>query len=317
MIFFLLSCSTQEASLEITWLGVTTVLLETEKSAILLDPFFSRPVYNQEGSTKEGLELFQEIMSIENRSRLDAIVVSHSHFDHAIDAGVVALETGAQVYGSKTTCFITQSQGLSEDRCTIVESLQPFDIGEVNIIPIRTAHWWSDAPEGIAGNFKEYTEIPDPEDVSAAPSGGMYSYFLGYPQANLFYQASMDAIDEPDGSNEDFVYNFDQMFSTERSVDVWMLCGDCLTEQSDVEAYVAYIKPKNSLFMHWDAPNPLVVHGLEEGVPIDFSPSVPYLNALQASEIWVPSQYFEKYQYASQTLQKVDSPLQKHFFNTP
>jgi len=289
-------------------------MLKTERSTILLDPFFSRPSFGQEGSTEDGFQLFQTIMELEETNTIDAIFVSHSHFDHAIDAGVFALASQAQVYGSQTTCFITQAQGLPAERCTILKPPETITINEISVDAIRSPHWWSDAPQGLAGSFAEYTEIPDPQEISTAPNGGMLSYMFTLFNRQIFFQSSMDSIDAQDGSGEDFRKNLSGLFDEHSAIDLWMLCADCLEEQSEIEEYVAFFHPKNSLLMHWDAPNPINIHGLEDGVPPGFFPSMSYLNALQDSMIWQPKQYFQKYRYTEGAWSEQSSALQEHFF---
>ena len=161
----------------------------------------------------------------------------------------------------------------------------------------------------------EYTEVPNLDNVALSPNGGMLSYLLETNQRSIFLQASMDAIDVNDGSSEDFIQNFETLFANRPPVDIWMMCGDCLEEQEDVEAYVRFIQPKHSIFMHWDATNPILQnHSLEEGLPTQFSPFLSYVNALPESTLWVPKQHFQGYTYSKDTFGEFISPLQTHFF---
>ena len=315
MLRFFISCTKPPSSIEITWFGVTTAVIETTESTILIDPYFSRPPFNTEDPTTKGHALYQEIMQAGQIDGLDAILVSHAHFDHIVDVGVAMFDDNTHVYGSKTTCLIAQAHSIPEDRCSIVNSLETFFINEINITPIRTAHWWADAPVGIGGSFMEYTEVPSLDNVALSPNGGMFSYLVETSQASLFIQPSMDAIDAQDGSGENFIQNFDLLFANRPPVDIWMMCGDCLEEQEEVEAYVQYLQPKNSIFMHWDASNPILHnHSLEEDLPSQFSPFLFYINALPESELWIPKQHFQSYTYSQESFQEAPSSLQKHFF---
>ncbi len=117
MIWFFLSCTnTATKSLEsvrITWLGVTSFVVEYDDKTILLDAFFSRPkLGEEEGSSEQGRQDFLQTMSTLGIDSLDAILIGHAHYDHAIDVGMVSLETDAPIYASSTTCWIAKAQGV-------------------------------------------------------------------------------------------------------------------------------------------------------------------------------------------------------------
>ena len=105
--------------LRAVFLGVSTVLLTDGETSVLTDGFFSRP---------SKLDLaFKRLVPNPARvratlarfgiSRLDAVFVVHSHFDHALDAPLVAELTGARLIGSESTHNIAAGQGLDRDRC--------------------------------------------------------------------------------------------------------------------------------------------------------------------------------------------------------
>jgi L-ascorbate metabolism protein UlaG (beta-lactamase superfamily) len=50
---------------------------------------------------------------------LDAVIVTHSHYDHGMDAGVVAQLTGAPLVGSESTANIGRGSGLPERQIVV------------------------------------------------------------------------------------------------------------------------------------------------------------------------------------------------------
>lgn len=65
-----------DARLAVLWVGHATVLLQMDDRRILTDPVFTRTVGQMSGRTVEpGL-------AVENVQRLDAVLISHLHFDH-------------------------------------------------------------------------------------------------------------------------------------------------------------------------------------------------------------------------------------------
>lgn len=96
--------------IKITWLGTASYILELEGIRLMFDPFFFRnadsyPVLN---AKKEEI------------SQIDAIFISHAHFDHCTDAGWFAQNLNVPVYCSLTAKdnMIKWSEGkIIEDYC--------------------------------------------------------------------------------------------------------------------------------------------------------------------------------------------------------
>jgi len=80
------------------------------------------------------------------------------------------MESGADVYGSATTCLIAQSQGLSTDRCHVLKDSDQFAIGKMNVQVSRTIHWWPEQT-GIGGAFTVLDDLPDPDELFIVPQG--------------------------------------------------------------------------------------------------------------------------------------------------
>ena len=140
MLFLLFGCTpnktpplekTSIEGIQLTWYGVTNLLVQTEETSILLDAFYSRPALGQEGPTIEGQEKLAKRLEDNKVAELDGILIGHSHYDHATDTGVAAINHGGTVYGSQTTCLLTQAQGLPIERCIIVDNGSSFSIGSL------------------------------------------------------------------------------------------------------------------------------------------------------------------------------------------
>jgi L-ascorbate metabolism protein UlaG (beta-lactamase superfamily) len=91
------------------WLGVAGIDLGCPGRRIVFDPYFTRV-------SMRGM-LFSRLYSNATLIRrylptCDAIIITHSHFDHLMDAAEAAHQTGAVVYGSPNTCRILRAQGL-------------------------------------------------------------------------------------------------------------------------------------------------------------------------------------------------------------
>jgi len=174
-----------------TWFGVTALLLREGEHAIFIDPFFTRP----EGLLP--LALNRPIAPDEARiaaalqqagiTRLDAVLVSHSHYDHAMDAGVVARLTGATLVGSASTANIGRGAGLPETQLRVVTPGEDLAYGPFHLRFIASRH------AGASGG-RPTGEIEAPLRTPARfldyRLGGTYSILVEHPQGRLLHHGS-------------------------------------------------------------------------------------------------------------------------------
>lgn len=132
------------APLTATWFGTTAVLVSDGEHAVMIDPFFTRPpglvplLLNRPIAPDE--PRIAAALTSAGVRRLDAVLVSHSHFDHAMDAGVVARLTGAALLGSASTANIGRGAGLPEAQLVTVASGVPVRRGPFRITFVRSVH---------------------------------------------------------------------------------------------------------------------------------------------------------------------------------
>ncbi len=76
------------------FLGTATIVLDDGETSIMTDGFFSRPGKWQLLTGKIGPDAarIDHALSRANVSRLAAVLVAHSHYDHAMDSAAVAKE---------------------------------------------------------------------------------------------------------------------------------------------------------------------------------------------------------------------------------
>ena len=90
-------------TLKVTFLGVSTVLLDDGETALMTDGFFSRPdFFRLVLGVSPNESRINKALAAGKITSLDALLVAHSHHDHAMDVGVVAMKTGAIVIGTRS-----------------------------------------------------------------------------------------------------------------------------------------------------------------------------------------------------------------------
>ncbi|HSW13290.1 MAG TPA: MBL fold metallo-hydrolase [Solimonas sp.] len=178
-------------ALTATWFGVTALLLRDGERAIFIDPYFSRPegllplLLNRPIAPDEaGIAAALRAAGV---SKLDAVLVSHSHYDHAMDAGVVARLTGATLLGSESTANIGRGAGLPETQIRTIRPGEDYTYGPFGLRFIASRH------AGASGGHPT-GEISAPLQTPARyldyRLGGAYSILVAHPQGRLLHHGS-------------------------------------------------------------------------------------------------------------------------------
>ncbi len=102
----------------VRWLGTAGFAVEHEGAVLLLDPYVTRASL---GACIAAPLRSDAIAVARHAPRADAIVVGHTHFDHALDVPAIALQTGAMVFGSRSAAALCRASGVPEARVRDVE----------------------------------------------------------------------------------------------------------------------------------------------------------------------------------------------------
>jgi L-ascorbate metabolism protein UlaG (beta-lactamase superfamily) len=128
-----------ESGLRITWLGHSTSLVELDGARILTDPVWSHRAspYTWVGPRR----WFDPLIALGELGRIDAVVISHDHYDH-LDMGTV------QSMKNWTTRFIVplgvgahlEAWGISPERITELDWWETTKVGEVEVVCLPARH---------------------------------------------------------------------------------------------------------------------------------------------------------------------------------
>lgn len=158
--------------------GTSTIYITDGNHSIMIDGFFTRQGYLKTFITrmKSSKEKVQYTLNQAEIEKIDALFVSHSHYDHALDSENTALITNATLMGSERT--IALSPKAKSKKINVEKTLS---VGDFKVSFYETPHvdkgsflknvekfiLWSTG----GSRFKEEAEV--------------YSFFLQHPQGNI------------------------------------------------------------------------------------------------------------------------------------
>lgn len=134
---------TWDQTVSVTWMGTAGVLISDGNTGILIDPYVTRCGFFKIALNRPlqpEIQLVDRWLKRLGKHHIKAVAVTHSHFDHCLDAPYFARNTGAPLMGSESTLNVGRGAGLSEDCLQIVRHDQTRDIGDFSVRFIESIH---------------------------------------------------------------------------------------------------------------------------------------------------------------------------------
>lgn len=128
--------------IRVTYLGVNGYQFETAGHALLVDPYFTRvslPVV----ALNERVEPDPERVAAglkHVRPRVDAVLVTHAHFDHLLDVPPIMRQTGARLVAGPTAVNQVHALGIPRSQCREVKAGDVRRIGPWTIRVLAAEH---------------------------------------------------------------------------------------------------------------------------------------------------------------------------------
>ncbi len=170
---------------------------------ILIDPYFTRPGL-RDMLPRRGLVPSREIIQRHVEGPVDAVLVGHTHFDHALDVPEIARIYQPTVYGSRSMANLMRASGL-ERQGVEVEPHRAYEVGPFEVTFVPSLH--SKLLLGLA--------VPWDGDIDPAPAGRLgaadyrcgqvYAIHISVAGTNFYHQGSANLIeDELEHSGVDY-----------------------------------------------------------------------------------------------------------------
>lgn len=169
------------------FLGTSSVLLSDGRTSVLSDGFVTRPGMLRVGMGRIAPDRALVRAAIERLrvANLAAVVCVHSHYDHALDAPVWALETGAALVGSWSTANIGRGMGVPEPSLRVVGDGDTATFGSFTLTFLDSVHSPGDHYPGTVDR-----PLVPPARAGAWKTGTAYSVLVTHPQGRVLLQAS-------------------------------------------------------------------------------------------------------------------------------
>lgn len=179
------------AALTARWLGVAGLSLTDGEATLLFDPVVTKPGLQH---WLLGLKFRSDVPRVRaalKRARIqaaDAIFISHTHFDHAVDMAVFSQLTGATVYGGESLGRIASHNDFPV-RFSRSEDGRVVQVGKFKVTMLRRTH-----PPVVQKLGWSFLPGPVPEDFDFGffgfREGEMWCYFVEHPAGNTLIDSS-------------------------------------------------------------------------------------------------------------------------------
>lgn len=247
---------------QLQFIGAGGFYLSFPKAGVLVDPFYSNPGLLTVASLRS---LAADTETIDRYlpplDDVEALLVGHAHFDHALDVPYIAtkLKANARIYGSTTlknglAATLTPGQFVDVEPSMSVDGhggrwleISP----QLRVFPIKSNH----APQLgfwlLASGNIERPRRQLPRDVIDWRSGENVSYLLDFLDENgrsvyrVFIQTSASSF--PNGLVPDAVLN------DGKSVDMAVLCAASYEKMKRYPEYLLErMVPQKVVLVHWE-----------------------------------------------------------------
>lgn len=225
--------------IRITWLGTAGFSIEFEGHVLLIDPYLTRASLASclFSPLRSDPALVRRITP-----RADAILLSHTHFDHALDTPEIARQTGARVFGSESALHLCRAEGIPESQLESVQLRAGGPPHQAEVGPFRLRFWPSAHSAFLLGRVPFPGDIADCSDLPLHAKhyrcGAVFGAEIEVAGKRLFHVGSAELVEQGWRVGE---------------IDLALACvAGWTTTERYPERLLAALSPGAVLLHHWD-----------------------------------------------------------------
>ncbi|MDB4958429.1 MAG: hypothetical protein JWO36_5998 [Myxococcales bacterium] len=223
------------AGLEVTWLGTAGFRFAYQGTVVWIDPYVTRLPFAD--FARRRVVPSSDAAVARWIDRADAVLVGHTHFDHAMDVPTIARTFGCKVFGSTSLDSLMQLHGLPE-QAVLVEAHRTYEVGpfRFHFVPSRHSKLQLGLRIPYSGELTcDHVDELSPQAYRCGQVWGIYIEVAGF---TFYHQGSAD---------------LEESEIRDRDVDVFLcgISGRRFTPRY-VERIVARLQPKIIVPTHYD-----------------------------------------------------------------
>jgi len=180
--------------LELQWLGTSGFRLTYEDHSIIIDPYLTRVPMSDifRGWARPASA---PLINRHIPGKADAILIGHTHFDHAYDTPYLARRDGCKAYGSRSLGALMALYDQA-DQWVDVENYRVYEIGPFEVTFVPSVH--SKLVLGLTVPFKGdiCCEHFDQLTPNAYSCGQVYGIHIRVAGVTFYHQGSADLIED-------------------------------------------------------------------------------------------------------------------------
>ena len=131
------------SKIKVKFFGISTLLSNDGKTQVLIDGFFSHPSIGQVRFTKiqSQSQILKQVIAQYQLQRTQAILVTHSHYDHALDIAELGKQLpNSKIIGSNSSLNIARGGHVPEQQLLPVQPFKPMLFGQFKVTAIPSQH---------------------------------------------------------------------------------------------------------------------------------------------------------------------------------
>ncbi len=179
--------------LELTWLGTAGFRMAYQDTVVLIDPYVTRLSLRD--------LLARRVVPVSERAiatwidRADAVLVGHTHFDHALDVPAIARRFGCKVFGSTSLAHLMKLHDLAA-QAVVVAPHRDYEVGpfRFHFVPSQHSKLQLGLRVPYAGELTcDHVDELSPQRYRCGQVWGLYIEVAGM---RIYHQGSADLIED-------------------------------------------------------------------------------------------------------------------------